>query len=521
MKKAWLSLFVATLLQGFTASADLWTVSQQWSPEMEIQYQQWVEANAKVDMFSRQFMDAAKTVPNPYYGLTTDCADTVYALRVIFSYENKLPWAVRNPGYPNKLITQATKRYDTYPEGPERLKAFFFMLFDAVGTSSIANDTYPVSIDKIHSGVILLTSKINHHSWTIAGIDTKGNPRLIYNSTVGKKSGSRLQQRSSWPNPHWVFQPEEKLSDPANPDSEKIKVPVFLPDSYAGFRYWVPVEKLLTNFKNLPDYSNDQYDLNLVTWKQTIQNKLATTKESMQEVVERLLRDACDDVKQRIAAINEVEEFKKDLRTALTKESVLAMVDMGVMPEDEGIKELTDILKEIAAEKTELPNKQCLVYKRFDQYSTPSRDKRLFDAVMLARSYFVHAIKKQGPRAFTDLRLKQFKKIFSRPDLSAKEESALGEKAVLPNELSICKLRFGKETVDMAEIKRRLFRSQLSSNPNEDVTGRWGGRGTQKSELAQMCPMYGDVYNPYDLDKAEAETQDEVQHYGNQTESLN
>jgi len=496
-------------------------VTQQWSPELETQYQQWVQTNAKVDMFSREFLDKAKTVPNPYFGMTTDCADTVYALRVIFSYENGLPWAIRNPASPRNVIAQSMKRFDAYPAGVPRLRAFFLILFDVVGTSSLGHDTYPVSINKLHPGVILLTSKINHHSWTIAGINEKGNPRLIYNSTVGKQSGSKLQQRSSWPNPHWVFQPEEKLTDPLNAESEKIKVPVFVPDSYAGFRYWIPVDKLLTNMRMLPEYSNDQYELNLNTWKQTIQNKLATQKESIQEVVERLLTDACDDVKQRMTAVGEVEDFKKQLRSAIAKEAQIANISLGMSPPVSGVEELAGILKEISSEKTILPNNQCLVYKRFDQFSTPSRDKRLFDAVMLARSYFVHAIKTQGAKAFTATRLKQLKKIFANPELSAKEESALGEKAILANELSICRVRIGKENLDMAEIKRRLFRSQLSSNPNEDILGRWGGRGTQKSELANICPMYGDVYNLYDLDKAEAETQDEVIHYGNQAESAN
>lgn len=513
LKKTWFTLFIATLLQGFTASADLWKVTQQWTPELENQYQNWVQMNAKVDMFSREFIDKEKKIPNPYYGMTTDCADTVYALRVIFSFENGLPWAVRNPANPRGVIAQTMKRFDNIPEGVPRLRAFFLMLFDVVGTSSLGNDTYPVSINKIHPGVIILTSKINHHSWTIAGIDAKGNPRLIYNSTVGKQSGSKLQQRLSWPNPHWVFQAEEKLSDPANPASPKIKVPVYVPDSYAGFRYWIPVDKLTGNMRDLPDYSNDQYELDLNKWKQIIQTKLQTKKESVSEVVQRLLTDACDDVKQRITAIEEVEVFKKSLRKALANEAQLAVTAAGMAQPAEDSEELFEILKEIKSEKTVLPNNQCLVYKRFDQYSTPSRDKRLFDAVMLARAYFAHAIKTQGEKAFTATRLKQFKKIFAHPEQTARTEADLTKTASAPNEFSICRVRIGKENLDMAELKRRLFKSQLSSNPNEDLLGRWGGRGFAQSELASTCPMYGDVYHPYDLDKAEAETVSEIQTY--------
>lgn len=63
----------------------------------------------------------------------------------------------------------------------------------------------------------------------------------------------------------------------------------------------------------------------------------------------------------------------------------------------------------------------------------------------------------------------------------------------------------------MAEIKRRLFKSWLSSNPNEDATGRWGGRSGEVSPLASQCSTYGEVYKAYDLNQAEADAQHEVE----------
>lgn len=514
MKKLGLYLFLTILLQAMTASADLWTVTQQWTPELEVKYSEWVKANARVDMFSREFLDTKKTIKNPYFGMTADCADTVYALRVIFSFENGLPWAIKNPANPTKsIIAQSMKRFDNYPEGHPRLRAFFNMLFDIVSTTSLQHDTYPVSINNIRPGVIILTAKINHHSWTIAGVDAKGNPRLVYNSVVGKASGSKLQQRSSWPNPFWVFQPDEKLTNPTDPLSAKIKVPTYVNDSYAGFRYWIPTDKLQTDARMLPEYSNDQYQLDLKSWKQTIQTKLATKKESLQEIVERLLKDACDDVKQRITAIDEAEHYKKQLKIAIVKEAELNQKKISASPLAQEDEDLLDMLKEFRAEEKGLPNMQCLVAKQYDQLSTPSRDRRLFDAVMLARAYFTHGMQHLGTKGFSDIRLKQFKRIFAHPELSARAESELATKAIAPGELSICRVKIGKETLDMAEIKRRLFKGYLSSNPNEDVLGRWGGREGQASGLAQMCTTYGDVYNPYDLDQAESEAQNEIQTY--------
>jgi hypothetical protein len=439
--------------------------------------------------------------------MTTDCADTVYSLRVLFSFENRLPWAIKNPSNPKTLIAQSMKRYDSYPEGVPRVRAFLKSLYDTVSTKSLGNDTYPISVNKIRPGVIILTSKINHHSWTIADIDPKGNPRLVYNSVVGKASGSRLQQRSSWPNPAWIFQPEEKLTNPLDPLSTKIKTPVYVPDSYAGLRYWIPVDQLQADAKLLSEYSNDQYELDLKTWKQTVQAKLAIKKESLQEVVERLLKDACDDVKQRITAVDESSTYKQQLAKAMTQEALTGNIFGPIN------QEVADLLSEYKKGQSPLANPKCLIAKQYDLLSTPSRDRRLFDAVVLARAYFTYGLKNLGEAGFTPTRLKQFKRIFANPELSAANENALVKTALVPNEYSICRVRIAGQTIDMAELKRRLFNNWLSSNPNEDTAGRWGGREGKTTELANTCSTFGEVYLPYDLNQAEDEAQHEILTY--------
>lgn len=517
------------------AKADLWQVTQAWSPEMEIKYQDWLKANAKIDIFEKKTL-ADGITPNPYYGLTTDCADTVYSLRVIFSYENGLPWAIRNPANPRKLITQATKKYDKLPAGSDRLKAFLTYLYDMVGTSSIANDTYPVSINNLHTGVILLTSKINHHSWTIADIDEKGNPRLIFNSTVGKASGPRLQQRRTWPNPFWVFQPEEKLTDPNDPNSAKILNPVYKAGSYAGFRYWVPVDKLLSDFKELPDYSDDQYELDLASWKMTIQKKYAQKAETLEEVIVRLLSDACDDIKQRITAVKEADLYRSQLKEALAKQAQLESLKKALEnPDDlngdsdsnsgnlsDGVKQSTiddktknliEILTEFQKAKNKPADERCLIASKYDQLSTPSRDRRLFDGIMVARAYYVYGVRTYGEKSFSKTRNTQFKKIFTQPLRLAREESDLENQGTALSKYSICNVKIGSQTLDLAEIKRRIFKSFTSPNPNEDVIGRWGGHGAERSELAKSCDTYGETYDPYDLEKSESQANDEVSSY--------
>ena len=57
---------------------------------------------------------------SPYYGISTDCADTAYALRAIFAFENKLPFAITNPSGnrgASLSLNNKSKKFDS--AGPE------------------------------------------------------------------------------------------------------------------------------------------------------------------------------------------------------------------------------------------------------------------------------------------------------------------------------------------------------------------------------------------------------------------
>lgn len=495
--RALISVLFFAAIVGSYAQAAVWSPTEQWSDAKELQYQTWIQSFMQVDSFSRR--QNADGSPNPYYGLTTDCADTVYAMRIIFAYENSLPWAIRDPRDRSQLITQDLSRFDHLTaNGGRRIRAFINYINGIVSTKSIANDTYPISINRIVPGTIILTSHKNHHSWTIAEMMSNGNPRLVFNSVVGKESGPRLQQRISWPNPYWIFEPEERPVDRRNPDLGVTRVPVYVPGSYAGLRYWIPVDQLLNDPKLLPGYSEDQYALDLSRWKQELTSRLARVSETVQDIVHRLLLDACEDIRQRIDSVKDAENYKAQLQLALT---------------DANTNDLRQLLAEYNSAVNKPADNRCLIYARYDQFSTPSRDRRLLDAIMLARTYFKFGLRTQSESSFSAQRLAQFKKIFSDPLNSAKAESASESEAIAIDQSSICINRIGSEQLDLAEVKRRLFKSHLSPNPNEDMLGRWGGRGAELSEVARTCTTYGDSYPAYDIDRSEKEAQDEVDVY--------
>jgi hypothetical protein len=392
-----------------------------------------------------------------------------------------------NPVSPNgALITNQIKRYDKTEDGVPRLKVFLNWIYDIVSTHGLPRDTYSVGFKDIASGTIILTSQKNHHSWTIRDISKTGNPTLIFNSTVGRESSLIVQERQSWPNPYWIFEPE------VDKDDETKQIPIYLPGSYAGFRYWRPVEFLKQSEKLIPGYDEEQHLVGVGKWKTMAQQSLAKVPETVDQVVIRLLKDACSDFKQRVDAVTEAEEFKKKLAADLAA---------GKTAEE------SEYISELLADSNRPSDNRCMTYKSFDQFSTPSRDKRLIDSIILARAYFSYGMKRYGVRAFAPSNLVIYKSMFPLIDRSAREEAEADQNNVRSNfcNLNIPEVGF----LNLARYKRRVFSNQFTSNPNDSYTGRFGYPKTNK-DLAETCPAYDLTKKSYDLNQIEEDMAKEV-----------
>lgn len=464
-----IALMASALVAPLKAKADLWVAENQWSEEWEAKYQDWLRENAGATMFATETkMDGS---PNPYYGIRVDCADLVYSLRVLFSYENKLPYAIHNPvSLKGPLITNSIKRFDKYPEGMKRIKSFLTWIYDLVSTHGLPEDTYSIPFDRVSPGVIILTSRKNHHSWTIKNISRAGNPDLVYNSTVGRTSGFEVQERQSWPNPAWIFEAE------VDPEDETKNIPIYKPGSYAGFRFWRPLDQLTVPEEAVTGYSEEQHIVGISKWKAAAIGKLAVTKETVDQIVMRLLKDACADFQQRVTAVAEVEFLKP----AWKEQQEQSLPDEG---------------DEVVA-----PN-QCLDADNFDKYSTPSRDRRFVDGLMLARVYFQKGLKEQGAKAFTAENLAVYKTIFPYITKSARDEAALDKTEKSAD--NFCSLEVSKELgkLSLAELKRRAFAGRMSANPNDAATGRFGYPKTDKDIAYTTCKdqAYGLAPSVYSL----------------------
>jgi len=425
-------IFVGTLLAGICAQAAVWTDVNAWSPAYEARFAEWVRTEWRVDFFSRKYLPNGQS--NPYYGMRMDCADTVYSMRIIFAYENRLPFVIQDPTASGKTISNKMSRWDSQSEN-NRLRNFLWFMYETISTRSLPNDTYPVAIsrDTIHSGGLMLTTKKNHHSWTIKEILPIGVPYLVYNSVVGSNSGYGLQERQSWPNPDWVFETD------------------FTPAGSAGFRYWRPAAYLNRPVWEVPGYSEEQYRIPLNKWVRYVQNRLALRQETDNQMITRLLKTTCEGFTGRVTAV----------------------------------KEGLDYLKK---------NSRCMDYATYDTYSTPNRDRRVFDDFMSLRRAYREILHINGGNQLSPEIINQLNKIFPAINQSAAAETQrMGVSGA--NSASVCVTEYlpGK-TMDLAEFKRRLFAGLISNNPHDDGAYRWGElRGP--SQRARSCQSW-DPWTP-------------------------
>jgi hypothetical protein len=476
---------LALLVFANLAQAAVWPTENQWNAEWEGKYREWIKTHAHAKMFSNEKL--ANGQPNPYYGIRVDCADMVYSLRVLFSFENKLPFVMTNPvGSSGKVISNEITRYDSTAEGVPRLKKFLVWIYDLVSTNGLPKDTYSIGFKDVTGGVIILTSKKNHHSWTITDISKTGNPTLIFNSTVGRESGFDVQVRQSWPNPAWIFEAE------VDKDDATKNIPIYKPGSYAGFRYWRPAQFLNVPESTVPGYNEEQHIVGVSKWKTIAQTSLAKVKENIDQVVMRLLKDACADLNQRVSAVEEAEVYK---------ENMAADFAAGKSEAD------SSYVRDYMSDPERPSDRRCMTYKAFDQFSTPSRDKRFIDAIISARAYYKYGLEHFGEKSFSAANVAIYKAIFPFINNSAGEEAKLDKGDTSSDFCSVKIPNVG--TLSLTRYKRRVFSGRFSSNPNDSHAVRFGYGKTVK-DLGDVCPAYDLTKKSYDLNKIEEEMMAEV-----------
>ena len=296
-----------------TAVAKVWdSGTNVWTDAWEIKYQDWVTKNWTEDFFMRP---SAKN----YYRIPHDCADAIYLMRAVFSFENKLPFKVHYLNKKDKYIENNMSNWDKLPEN-QRFRAFSLFMNDRVGTRSFAKDSFPIELSQIKAGD--LYTEPGTHSYAITGITDTGVTAIMSSTTPA--SPKNMTQLYSYP----FFIPHDKINET---------------DGYRRFKWPRFINKPA---KQHAGYSSEQYEIaekvgqDYVPFTDIIAKKLRRREEPLEEKTMRLMHSLCSFAKERVNYVND------------------------------GIKKITEIRAE--------GKRQCMTAAEYDYFSTPSRDKRLF-----------------------------------------------------------------------------------------------------------------------------------------------
>ncbi len=262
------------------ARSAVWEARESWSEAWEDRFAAWVRDTVTPETV----LDPAR----PYYEQKLDCADLIYFLRAVFSYENRLDFAAT--GGDGLLLTHETRAFDSISDEGTRVKEFLRRLLLATNTTTLARDSVLVPIDRrsIRSGAFLATDSAINHVWLVRDISPSGIPDLL---SATEPASEMIYPAYSFPTGASAFS----------------RSGAFLSGARGGFRrYLRPQEiRLRARAANAPD----QLAVPIATFFETVRDRLAEAAETDEQRHERRLDELC---------------LQMRIRTNLVTEAVLA-----------------------------------------------------------------------------------------------------------------------------------------------------------------------------------------------------
>jgi hypothetical protein len=386
--------------------AAVWEDNQVWSLQYEEDFSNWMQSNA---VYENIFSDSK----SPYFGVSTDCADTAYALRAIFAFEHNLPYAIYSPSGSrgaNKTINNRQNSWDNNSTSRQRLVAMINEIGDSVGTENLAYfDTFPIAIKSITPGSVFMYKikarfgNFIRHTYNIKGINDVGTFDVIYSTQANKARGLPLIRR-------------------------KDKEFEYMPTDPWGFRKFRWPELLGKDLSSIPRElgpSTEQFalaqNLGQDGFFKYVRKTLASINETSGQRLTRSFKTLCTEAQARIDYVNQ------------------------------GLAHLKET------------NNKCMSYEEFDAYSTPARDQTLKELFEKLQSAYSDLAGEGGLNTVP-------------PQLVEFSEVIFKNKMVSNTDLfNACPIQYRPEmSIDLRVLWKRISNGVLSSHPNDSVEVRWG-----------------------------------------------
>ncbi|MGZ3748415.1 MAG: hypothetical protein ACXVB1_17855 [Pseudobdellovibrionaceae bacterium] len=329
--KEQLSKFTAKIIFAFfiigatTASAAVWQSTESWNSSWEQKYSDWVR-----DFFNEEIYTTGR-----YKNIPTDCSDAVYFARVIFAYENNLPFVIKDSTGGSNRITNEMSRFNDISDPLQRVRKFIDLVGATTSTKTLPNDTYPVAINR----TFILPGTI----WSRPRITKDNFWRRLTGGTVQEDPGHAelVKEVADTGAVYLIGSTVPKEVRKLNVTSSLVFMPV---ETSTGFRRWMQPAFYSQPVNILPGYSLEQFTTigrswagtrSLSDWTTEVQNRLALREEPRSEKIARQVKNICTLVNSRVDIITKSE---------------LRRISLGGA---------------------------CMGVSDYDSYSTPSRDKRI------------------------------------------------------------------------------------------------------------------------------------------------
>ena len=403
-------LFFILLGINTPSMAMVWKSENSWDEVWEKRYQHWVKNNWTEEFF----MNEKKPI---YYKFSHDCADAVYAMRLVFAYEYKLPFVINNPSKRGKTISNGITQWDKLPE-EKRVRRFMDYVANMTSTRSLENDTFPIALDDIKPGDVYVAPDV--HSYQVVDITDAGIAEVMSSTTP--QAPRFLDRIPSFP----------------------FYVPEDIKGKSDGYRRFIQPQNIRTPIKKQPGYNEEQFEIaksvnyDYVKFTDIISSALGSRTEAADEKTLRLLIAMC-------MYANDRSIYVYDALWHLQK-----------------------IRKQ---------GRKCMTRSEYDNYSTPSRDRRL--------TAFFNAVKNHYEKN------NKFKH-WTQPQRWAKTLFAIEQPS--PAEIkdlnSFCMVRMslGEEYyIPLRDLRQNLSAGKVISDPNAPLEYRWGA---QTSPYKPECKTY-------------------------------
>lgn len=286
LKLIFVQISMLIILNAQPSLASVWSSENQWNAEWENKYSSWVENHWTKDIFMQK--------DSLVYGIETDCADATYTMRMLFSFENKLPFKINNPIGGAHYITSDTTQFDSIIEPLARFHAFVNYINEITDSASLSNDTYPIAIsnEALRPGTVYVSP--NSHTYQIKKMNQNGIP-VIYSSTIPKKNQNLSEVHSF---PFYIPKDFKKFRD--------------------GFRAFKQPQFYGKSQSLLPHYSLEQFEISkqfgedILAFGDALAKKLEKRPETLDEKLQRSSQNLCNFVQSRAIHINNTFKLRQN-----------------------------------------------------------------------------------------------------------------------------------------------------------------------------------------------------------------